>query len=207
MADGLTQKETSFKIKFNYKNLTYQYSFAFLQNRITKENLKIIKKTTEKVYFSRTNQVFDVLPPKLKSIAESTKQNTLFLYNAQQSNDQNAINVLKWFADDLVFVDDEQIPDHLINLMKHKDIKDEFLRFLRFADFNIVDVTVREVPTPKFPEQVSQILNIINPNAKLPVSSQQLNAVHKKFNNDGDVVGTQEIPLSLESRGTQKKYF
>ncbi|MCH4056717.1 AAA family ATPase [Lapidilactobacillus gannanensis] len=207
LSEGSQDNAIGFQIKFNYSGNTYEYSFTFLQDKIVTEELKLIKKTTEQIYFSRQDQDYPILPDNLKTIALNTKQNSLLLYNAQQANDPQAIAVMRWFQDDLIFVDDTQIPDQLVNLMKRQDIKSEFLRFLQFADFNITDVTVREVPVPTFPDDLRKILDIINPNAEIPTSSQQLSAVHKKFNQTGDVVGTQEIPLSMESRGTQKVFL
>ncbi len=207
LAEESQDNTINFRIKFNYAAGTYEYSFSFRQDKIVTEALKLVKKTTVETYFARHEQTYSVLPHALKPIADTTKQNSLLLYNAQQANDQHAIAVMRWFQNELIFVDDTQIPDQLVNLMKRPDIKSEFLRFLRFADFNITDVTVREIPTPTFPDELKKILDVISPNAAIPTSSQQLSAVHKKFNQTGDVIGTQEIPLSLESRGTQKVFL
>lgn len=198
-------KNTDFSIRFTHEKQTFEYSFSYQADHIEYEKLKLILKTTEKTYFSRERQSYSKIPKKLKSVADNTKQNSLFLYNAQNANDPVAISVMQWFQNDLIFVDDLGASETFFtNLMKNKDIKEEFLRFLKFADFNIVDVVVRDVPFPPMPEQLQKLLSSVEPKFKVPDTKQELYAAHKKYNSEGDVVGQQEIPLSNESRGTQK---
>lgn len=196
---------TDFSIKFTYEQQTFEYSFSYQNDHIEYEELKMILKTTEKIYFSREKQNYSKIPKKLKSVADSTKKNSLFLYNAQNANDPVAISVMQWFQDDLIFVDDLELSNSfLTDLMKNNDVKKEFLRFLKFADFNIVDVVVRDIPIPPVPERIQKLISTFEPEFEIPDTKQELYAVHKKYSSDGDVVGEQEIPLSNESRGTQK---
>lgn len=199
--------DTEFQIRFNYSNRTYKFEFSFSDKEISSERLTILKGNQESIYYSRVGQEYPVLPSELKVIAQNTKVNTLFLFNAQQANDPEAINVLRWFQSDLIFVEDAQIPNELINLMKNQNIKNEFLNFLSFADVNITDVLVRNVAFPELPDQLKEVINLINPDGEIPHSGQELYAVHKKYNDDGDVVGKEEIPLSMESRGTRKIFM
>lgn len=196
---------TDFSIKFTYEQQTFEYSFSYQNDHIEYEELKMILKTTEKIYFSREKQNYSKIPKKLKSVADSTKKNSLFLYNAQNANDPVAISVMQWFQDDLIFVDDLELSNSfLTDLMKNNDVKKEFLRFLKFADFNIVDVVVRDIPILPVPERIQKLISTFEPEFEIPDTKQELYAVHKKYSSDGDVVGEQEIPLSNESRGTQK---
>ncbi|KRK88632.1 AAA family ATPase [Lentilactobacillus sunkii] len=201
------QEPTEFSVKFNYSSRTYEYSFAYTNQEIVNESLQIINKTSVSTYFSRDHQKYSVIPDNLKGLADATKQNSLFLYNAQQMNDQYAIDVIKWFQDDLIFVDNTGIPDKLGKLMDNPKVKKEFLNFLHFADFNIIDVKVREVPIPKIPDQFVQLIKSLDATLELPTTSLQLYALHKRYNADGNVIGNQEIPLSRESRGTQKVFM
>lgn len=201
------KNDVSFLVEFNYVNQTYRYEFSFNRNEITSEKLTLINPRKDIVYFDRNHQHFDVLPDNLKEVSVITRANSLLLFNAQQYNDEVSINVFKWFKQDLVFVNDTVVSDQLIDLMKNNFIKDEFLKFLQFADFNIVNVNIREVGIPPIPEQFKQIINSLDSNIELPTTRQELYAVHKKYNDDGDVIENEEIPLSMESRGTQKIFL
>lgn len=207
LADGKENEPTTFSIHFNYAEVELVYTFSYLQNQIVFEELKQILKTTERIYFSRDYQNYSVIPDELKSIADHTKQNSLLLYGAQNANDQMAIAVMQWFQNDLIFVDDLRIPDQLANLMKRDQIKTEFLRFLQFADFNITDVKVQEVPTPPVPEDLKKMLATLSGEIEVPATMQELYTTHKKYDAQGNVVGTQNLPLSAESRGTQKIFL
>ncbi|APX71923.1 ATP-binding protein [Companilactobacillus allii] len=201
------KNDVSFLVEFNYVNQTYRYEFSFNRNEITSEKLTLINSIKDMVYFDRDHQNFDVLPDNLKEVSIITRANSLLLFNAQQYNDEVSINVFKWFKQDLIFVNDTVVSDQLIDLMKNDFIKDEFLKFLQFADFNIVNVNIREVGIPPIPEQFKQIINSLDSNIELPTTRQELYAVHKKYNDDGDVIENEEIPLSMESRGTQKIFL
>lgn len=196
-----------FSVHFNYQNLELVYTFEYLQDQIVYEELKQVLKTKERVYFSRIEQDYPVIPDHLKKVAQTTKQNSLLLFNAQNENDAMAIAVMQWFQNDLIFVDDQTVPDQLAELMTNEHTKAEFLRFLRFADFNIIDVNVRETPIPPIPEALKQIVQALPGDLEFPDTTQELYAVHKMYDGDGNVVGGQEIPLSRESRGTQKIFL
>ncbi|KAB1963545.1 AAA family ATPase [Lacticaseibacillus paracasei] len=198
---------TVFEIKFNFENKAYDYSFSYTSDSIVQEELKELLKSGEKTIFQRNNQEYPILDHSLIPVAESTKKNSLFLYSAQNANNHDAISAFRWFQDNLIFVDDHQlIPENLAVLMNNSRVKTEFLRFLHFADFNITDVNFHEVPMV-IPKRVQDVMNLLEPGKKIPKAIPQLFAVHKKYNSTGDVVGSQEIPLSNESRGTQKIFL
>lgn len=202
---------TQFETTFSYSEYTYRYSFEYNADEITSENLAILTKPSSKInetiYFSRDHQNFLVIPDNLKSLVTKTRPNSLFLFNAQQANDEHAINVTKWFQNDLMFVDNLQMTDQFANLIRNDKIKNEFLRFLHFADFNIINVKAREIPLPDFPEQFKKALAMLDQTVNLPTSAKELFTVHHQYNDSGDVVADQEIPLSMESKGTQKIFL
>lgn len=198
---------TKFQVKFNYGNQTFQYSFSYVSKAIVAEKLTQVLKTTERTIFAREGQNYPVLDEELKKVAANTKKNSLFLFNAQKANISAAITVLEWFQKDLVFVNSKNIiPDQLTELMDDKRIKDEFLRFLRFADFNIIDVKVRDIPL-SLPEEIKKIMATLQPEIDLPDTRKELYASHKQYDGNGNVIGTEEIPLTQESRGTQKIFL
>jgi AAA15 family ATPase/GTPase len=199
------QAPTQFAVRFNDHHHTYDYRFSFNEHQIITEQLTCILKTTEQVYFKRQAQSFSVLPQNLKAVAQATKENSLLLFTAQQANDPHAINVLRWFQNDLIFVDDTDLSDNtdLSELLQDTATKQEFLNFLRFADFNIVDVRIRDVAL-HYPAELKQTLAQLNPNFNLETSQKKLYTVHTQYNDAGQPTGEVELPLDWESRGTQK---
>ncbi|WP_155287683.1 AAA family ATPase [Lacticaseibacillus zhaodongensis] len=228
LSTATVAKPTSFAIRFNYQEMSYDYRFAYTSEKIVSEQLNILTKNAVKNVFSRQGQEYSNLPASLQQVATSTKKNSLLIFTAQKANDKHAIDVLEWFENDLEFVDDDRqsnvISDKLASLIKDDRVKTEFLRFLHFADINIVDVAVREVPLAPMSDFMTIFSNQIVKNFKsyidLPASGEdelshykesfttkQLYAVHKQYDDEGNVVGTQEIPLTSESRGTQKVFL
>ncbi|WP_404819928.1 AAA family ATPase [Levilactobacillus suantsaiihabitans] len=176
--------ETRFAVDFKQGNAEYRYEFSYDQKTIQHEALIKVHGNRETVYFERVGQKFLTLPSALTEVAERTKANTLFLFMAQQNNDAAAIAVMTWFAEDLVFVadfDEAEIPEELAVLVRNKRVKQQLLRFLHFADFNIVDSDLLEGDRP------------------------QLLMGHKVYDTDGQYTGKdKKMTLTSESRGTRQ---
>lgn len=191
------EKDTKFAVAFKKGEAKYRYEFSYQSKKITHEKLTTIKSGHESVYFERSGQSFIKVPASLNDVASRTKLNSLFLFMAQQNNDAVAIDVVTWFDDDLVFVgsySEEEMPDDLAMLVKSDSVKKQLLRFLRFADFNIVDLEVLEgasLPTSGY------ILPPLHTNMRLLT-------VHKVYDLEGNYVGNKKMAMSSESRGTQK---
>lgn len=134
--------ETRFAVDFKKEDIEYRYEFSYDQKAIHHEALVMVRGNRETTYFERVEQEFLTLPSTLTEVAERTKPNTLFLFMAQQNNDPEAIAVMTWFDEDLIFVadfDEAEVPEELAVLVKNERVKQQLLRFLHFADFNIVD--------------------------------------------------------------------
>ncbi|KRK34533.1 AAA family ATPase [Loigolactobacillus bifermentans] len=200
------QEPVQFAIRFNYQAQTYAYQLTFLQQQIVSEKLTRLLKTTEQVYFERDHQHFPVLPNHLKNVAAATKENSLLLYTAQQANDPLAIAVFRWFKEDLIFVDDTDINTNyeLLDLLIDSAAKQEFINFLRFADFNITDVHVRDVPI-QYPDDMKAAFAKMA--IKFKTDQKQVFTVHTQYDQNGQPVGQAELPLNWESRGTQKIFI
>lgn len=190
--------ETRFAVDFKKKDVEYRYEFSYDQKAIHHESLVRVRGNRETTYFERVEQEFLTLPSALTEVAERTKPNTLFLFMAQQNNDPEAIAVMTWFDEDLIFVadfDEAEIPEGLAVLVRSERVKQQLLRFLHFADFNIVDIDLLEgqpMPTSGY----------IVPTLK---TGPQLLTLHKVYDADGQYTGkTKKMTMASESRGTQK---
>ncbi|WP_086990199.1 AAA family ATPase [Levilactobacillus brevis] len=206
MNDESEHSGVEFKVNFNYDKSTYTYEFSFNKEEIIYEKLTYLDGTTNRIYFERNYQQYKTIPASLRNLMATTKKNTLLLYNAQQNNDEKSIDVIQWFQNDLVFVEGAEISEDLIELMKIPVVKDEFLRFLHFADFNIIDINIRQVPVQRTPVLIKLAKFFGDDDMEVPETLPQLFTVHQKYNGDGDVIGQEELPLSNESKGTQKVF-
>ncbi|GEK28132.1 AAA family ATPase [Furfurilactobacillus siliginis] len=197
----------SFEVKFNYLEHTYSYAIEFYQNEIFSEKLSVFEKEKENIYFLRGKEVEEIIPESLADTRRATKSNTLLLFNAQAVNDSVSTEVFKWFAEDLIFVNETQPSSELVKLIQNPEIKKELLNFLKFADFNITDVNAINVKIPEAPEQIKKILEAIGSDAKFPAEGLQLYTSHKVYDDSGEVVRTENFPLNMESKGTQKIFL
>lgn len=201
-------KPTLFQIDFFYEDTEYQYRFSYNAEKILSESLKIRppRHSKFKVYFERSKSK-DFVPQSLRQILKQTKQNSLLLYNAQKNNDQPAINVMKWFSENLIFFDDFQVNENMLEMVNQSDIKNAIIEFLQFADFNIEDVTVEKIAVPPMPQEFKKILNQIGGNVQLPTTQSRLFTIHKVYDANGKVVGKRQWDLNSESLGTQKIFL
>lgn len=199
------QRPTTFAVKFEKDNRVYEYSFSYTNEVINSEKLTVGNGRTQKVYFHFVNNEAVQLSPQLTDPEKKLRKNALFIYIAQQENDSVATEVYKWFVQDLVFIKpSEGVPAQFLNLMKNDVLKREMVDFLNFADFNITGIDVRKIPV-NIPPEVAKFMGEMG-TPKPPKSLMQLYTIHQIYDEDGNVVGGEELPLSDESVGTQKLF-
>ena len=198
--DTDNDQDTYFDVTFSSGKNVYEYEFSYNTKEITFERLSIILKTRKKIYFERKQKDFKTIFTDLKVVANKTKKNSLVLYTAMQNNIDIPTEVFSWFSEDLIFVGDYKINStvsNLLGLVKDSSVKEQLLKFLHFADFNIVDLEVNEQSAPWINSNYS------NEIADTPIVNQLL-AVHKVYDESGNVVGKRRLAIDNESRGTQK---
>lgn len=203
---------TTFSVNFTYHEKIYFYEFSYTNNEIVKESLGYKTKSSRKMitYFKRVKSEFVTIPDRLKSIGEQTKKNTLFLYKAQDANDEAATEVTRWFHDDLLFFEDFQnnvTSNSLYKMLKDDKYKKLLVDFLHASDVNVKDIDVQEVKqeiSPNFPTVIR--VSFVNgepfyrPNKKIVT-------VHTVYDDDGEPHGTKSLYLDQESDGTQKMFM
>ena len=190
-------EDTSFGVVIQFNKQIYDYSFSYNNENISSEKLVLIKGDKEETYFERNGQDFSIIPDNLKDLIPRLRKNAIFLFLAQQNNDGPASDIYKWFAEDLsiVLTDNRMIiGKEFSEVLKNKQIKDELLSFLQAADFNISDITLRKIPVSI--EGVSL--------ENKPQTMQMVFTSHKVYNDEGDVTGQAELPLTEESDGTKR---
>ena len=205
-------KNTSFEIELIQNNTRYKYFFEYNRVQIVNETLEIYNKNKYETYFKRTNcNNYDIVPDHLVNFINETRDNVLFLQTAQGKNDSVSIDIIKWFEESLVFFS-KKASEELFYLLKNSDNKKKFLEFMFLADMNMVDIEV-ESSTNKISEEViaalTGLMTTLNDgqfNESIPEEQiiETLYTVYKKYDENGNVIGKQRIPIQNESSGTQK---
>lgn len=210
-------KPTIFKINFITGNFHYIYSLTYNQNEILDEYLNAMdlskKRSHMRTLFRRVKDEERANSNVPTGVVASTRKNTLLLYSLQANNDQHAINVFNWFKEKLIIfsnqLDFRAFDDGFID---NPTVQTELKHFLRASDINIqgLDHQEMDVALPKplvaFLQSVAEKSdsnaedNQINPKTKI----RNLFTLHKKYDDAGNVIGTQRISLSNESTGTQR---
>ncbi len=138
---------TYFKIRFSKNKKIYEYTIKYNLGYIVNESLSV----DNTVVFNRT--IDDVImPPLIKNLRESLRDNQPLLFFAQTNNVPEAKEAYEWFAQDILTP--SLINNNLRNqqlfrpLHTNPELKEKVLYFLRAADFNIKDIKTQEVIVP-----------------------------------------------------------
>lgn len=138
---------TYFKIRFSKNKKIYDYIIKYNLGYIVNESLSV----NNSVVFNRT--IDDVImPPLIKNLRESLRDNQPLLFFAQTNNVPEAKEAYEWFAQDILTP--SLINNNLRNqqlfrpLHTNSELKEKVLYFLRAADFNIKDIKTQEVIVP-----------------------------------------------------------
>lgn len=193
-------KNTYFSIKIEINQIIYEYQIDYNYQKVTDESLIRKKGTKTSTIFIRHKNEVKTTNKLLKSSIPKLRENALFLFLAQSENDPDASHVFKWFAEDLMFINGYfRIPKEMLNLMNDQYLKQEMISFLSFADFNISDIKVRDIPV------VINDHNSLNDD-QVPKTTKELFTVHKIYDQN-KVNSLGELPLSYESVGTRRLFY
>lgn len=138
---------TYFKIRFSKNKKIYDYIIKYNLGYIVNESLSV----NNSVVFNRT--IDDVImPPLIKNLRESLRDNQPLLFFAQTNNVPEAKEAYEWFAQDILMP--SLINNNLRNqqlfrpIHTNPELKEKVLYFLSAADFNIKDIKTQEVILP-----------------------------------------------------------
>ena len=138
---------TYFKIRFSKNKKIYDYIIKYNLGYIVNESLSV----DNTVVFNRTIDNVS-MPPLIKNLRESLRDNQPLLFFAQTNNVPEAKEAYEWFAQDILMP--SLINNNLRNqqlfrpLHTNSELKEKVLYFLRAADFNIKDIKTQEVILP-----------------------------------------------------------
>lgn len=184
---------TSLDITFIKNKKKFQYQLEYNGYEVVMEVLKIEDKT----FIERHFQEFTVLPDLLRNFSHAVRKNMLLLFFAQSNNIPEAIEAYSWFYNDLVLVDTSQISNGMFKLLQNQEFKEKFLHFLQAADFNIVDVDVKEQRIP-VPLEIKNMIEAAG--GHIPVEQTLTYDLYSKHLSEN---GSFDVHFSNESNGTQ----
>lgn len=200
---GYNTENTSFQIVFTEDEVKYDYCLEYNATEVVREILK----ANGQPIFTREQQNFVTVPAQLAALTENIRKNQLLLYFAQQNNETHAKAVYKWFVEDLIFVNTDRIRNDRFKILQNAAFKRRFLHFLQAADFNIIDIEVKErkeaIPAPEFlmkklkadDDESDEDIKFI------PSVSYDVYATHQSEN------GTFSVYFNNESTGTKVFMF
>ncbi|GFH39970.1 AAA family ATPase [Lactococcus insecticola] len=137
---GYNKNNTKFSISFIKSSKQFDYRLEYNEEGIISEIFKV----NGDVVLERIEQQFLALPDQLQPLEKNIRKNQNLLFFAQSNNVEEAKEAYSWFEEDLIVVNTEQIPNRLFKELSDLNFKNKFLKFIRAADFNIVDVEIRE---------------------------------------------------------------
>lgn len=196
---GNNSENTSFNICFIKYDITFNYIIEYNEVEIVFEQL-IADNTT---ILKRSYQDFIVIPEQLNPLKQNIRKNQFLIFYAQNNNVQRVSQAYSWFAENLIFVNADNISPFGMEIFKNlldENFKNRYIEFMRAADFNITDVEVlpRKISAPNFNFTIEndRLENVSN--EMVSKTLYEVYSTHKSNEN-----GNFKIDFANESTGTQ----
>lgn len=197
-------------VKFRYgfeADSTTVYSEWLFADEKGKEAKLFFRDTEEKEFYVNSEKFREG-----KGLKDKVLPNSLFLWKCDQDSGEISRAILEWFKNVNVLngINSSNYLAHTLHEMNNIDFRSEIVRLISGADLGIQDVVVEEteissaemekLPLPK------ELLDRIRTD-KSPIIQVGVKAVHNKYDENENIVGTEIFDFQNdESEGT-KKYF
>ncbi len=204
---------TEFALIFFIGQIKYEYVLHLTVNSVAFEELNFSPKGQKKLMFRRntSNETIytwgDSLGGNKNEIAAMTSANIPYLTAAAQLNHPVLSEVFDWFQEHHIpFISPDPSPSLSIAasgyIYRHPELKHEILKLLKGADVSHIEELIikkREIET--------DFLNFLTEDAKNEFLSEEKSSTlyEVEFLHRYNGIGT-PLPLSHESRGTQRLY-
>jgi len=219
LCDETEDSSSSFEMVFFIGEVKYRYGFE-IDNEIVyaewlyadekgKEAKLFVRDTEESSYvnpnkFKEGYGFFDKKEEKIK-----VSSNQLFIWQCDRSDGEISKSILRWFNQFNMIdgMDHNGYIDFTMNKMEDETFKNEIVKLVKTADIGIENIHLEEEELSldiieKLPFSASIKNEMLNNGGLKSIS---LNTTHKKYNNDGDVLGDVLFELNNEeSKGTRK---
>ena len=216
--DSSYSQPTSFEISFIQNGIAYEYGFKILKDEIIEEWLNKKAKRTVPIFY-RNNSDWNSIElrgsmKKAEKIKKFTRKDSLFLTTAAMFNIDVAEEILNWFSNLYILVDDFGSPKLTVDYIQEDiDNKAKVLNQLKIADIGIedFDIQIRELDVDndlkeKLIQSAQKNLSL-NSMDKFKVKRKAIDLKTKHHVYDEDKKIAYDIELSFlkyQSKGTIK---
>jgi AAA15 family ATPase/GTPase len=210
---------SSFEIVLFINQIKYRYGFEMDSETIYAEWLFADEKGKEAKLFVRDMDENDYVNPNKfkegfvffdkKNQKIKVSKNQLFIWKCDQEDGEISKSILKWFNNFNMIdgMDHQGYINFTMKKMEDNNFKNKIIELVKTADIDIDDIAIEEDDVPleiieKLPMPESIKKEIINDGG---LKSIKVNTKHKKYDENGNVVGEVVFELDKEeSKGTRK---
>lgn len=208
-----SDKPSFFEILFLIGGIRYRYGFEVDNISVKSEWLFESRKKSEKPLFIREGDGIDVSPSfkEAKDLEEKTRDNALFLSVIDQFNGTTAKLIMKWFSNFITIsgLSHERYKNVTFEMLEDENTKPQLLNFYKKLDLGFDEIDLEKKPfdtkdiTKLFNEEIAkQFISDFEGKSKIDIKT-----VHKKYNNENEVVGFEKFDMRRqESSGTNKVF-
>jgi len=208
-----SNKPSFFEILFLIGTVRYRYGFEVDNTSVKSEWLFESKIKSEKPLFIREGDGIDVSPSfkEAKDLEEKTRDNALFLSVLDQFNGTTAKSIMKWFSNFITIsgLSHERYKNVTFKMLEDENTKPQLLDFYKKLDLGFDEIDLEKNPfdtkdiTKLFNEEIAkQFISDIEGKSKIDIKT-----IHKKYNNENEVVGFEKFDMRRqESSGTNKVF-
>ncbi len=210
---------STFEIVFFIDTIKYRYGFEMDSENIYAEWLFADEKGKEAKLFVRDIEETDYVNPNKfkegyiffdkKNEKIRIAKNQLFIWKCDQEDGNISKSILQWFNrfNMIDGMDHQGYINFTMKKMEDNDFKNRIVELVKTADIGIDDISIEEDDVPleiieKLPMPDSMKKEILNDGG---LKSITINTKHKKYDNNGNIIGEVIFELDKEeSKGTRK---
>jgi len=210
-----------FEIVFFIDDVKYRYGFEMDNETIYSEWLFADEKGKEAKLFIRDIEDVDYVNPNKfkegvlffdkKNQKIRIAKNQLFIWKCDQEDGEISKSILKWFNSFNMIdgMDHQGYINFTMKKMEDENFKNKIIELVKTADIDIDDISIEEDDVPlemieKLPMPDSIKKEILNDGG---LKSIEINTKHKKYDENGNIVGEVIFELDKEESTGTRKFF
>ena len=211
LAEEMDEKSSSFEVIFLIDGVQYRYGFEidgekvlaeWLYRKKKEERCMLYRDDVELTYhatFIRSNIADNLINAKM------VREDTLFLAALAVWNDKFSRKIVGWFSGcNVLSASANRFAGFSMEKL-NSSMKDQILRFMQTADFNIDDMFVRETEAEQLPDEIKE--RIKTTTGQVPRIIDGVSVIHKTFDHNGLSHGKAAFLLEREeSYGTYRLF-
>jgi len=213
------ESSSSFEIVFLIDDIKYRYGFEIDNELVYSEWLYADEKGKEAKLFYRDAEEEEYVNPNKfvegyrffdkKNEKINVSANQLFIWKCDQENGEISKAILNWFNrfNMIDGMDHNGYINFTMKKMDNENFKEKIIDLVKTADIGIDDIQVEKEEVPLEIIEKLKLLDFLEDETikEGDVKSVSLNTLHKKFDNNDNIVGNVIFELEKEeSKGTRK---